>query len=79
MKVKVRLFGTLGNKFPENDPINGFEVEVQKDSTVGDLINKLDIYQSKIGIVSINGKLVTKLKKLRKGDLVQIFQPIFGG
>ena len=79
MKVKVRLFGTLGNKFPKHDPINGFEVEVYESSTVGDLINKLDICQSRIGIVSINGRLVTTLKKLKKGDFVQMFQPIFGG
>jgi sulfur carrier protein ThiS len=79
MKIKIRLFGTLGNKFPEHDPIKGFEVEIHEDSTVNDLINKMGISQSKIGIISINGKLVTPLKKLKKGDFVRMFQPIFGG
>jgi sulfur carrier protein ThiS len=79
MKINVRLFGTLGNKFPEHDPIRGFEVEVPEDATVGDLINKLDILKSNIGIVSIDGRLVATTKKLEKGNFVRMYHPISGG
>lgn len=80
MKVHIRLFGTLGNKFPDHDPLKGFALEVPEGSTVEDLIKKLDIPpQSKIGIVSINGQLVKIQKQLNDGDFIRVFQPISGG
>jgi len=80
MKVHIRLFGTLGNKFPDHDPLKGFALEVPEGSTVEDLIEKLDIPpQSKIGIVSINGQLVKIQKQLNDGDFIRVFQPISGG
>ncbi len=79
MKVKVRLFGTLGKKFPDHDPLNGFEVEIPKDASVNDLIGQLDIPKSKIGPVSVQGRLVKADKTLKQGDFVRIYGPIFGG
>jgi sulfur carrier protein ThiS len=79
MKVKVRLFGTLGKKFPDHDPLNGFEIEISKDASVGDLIDQLDIPKSKIGLVSVQGRLVKADKTLKPGDYIRIYRPIFGG
>jgi sulfur carrier protein ThiS len=79
MKVKVRLYGTLGKKFPDHDPLNGFEVEIPQDATVGDLLERLDIAKSKIGIVSVQGRLAKAGKTLKQGDFIRIFRPIFGG
>ncbi len=79
MKVKVRLFGTLGKKFPDHDPLNGFEIEIPKDASVSDLINQLDIPKSKIGLVSVQGRLVQAGEILKTGDYIRIYRPIFGG
>jgi sulfur carrier protein ThiS len=79
MKVKVRLFGTLGKKFPDHDPLNGFEIEISKNASVGDLIDQLDIPKSKIGLVSVQGRLVKADKTLKPGDYIRIYRPIFGG
>ncbi len=79
MKVKVRLFGTLGKKFPDHDPLNGFEVEIPKDASVSDLIDQLDIFKPKIGPVSVQGRLVKADKTLKQGDYIRIYRPIFGG
>ncbi len=79
MKVKVRLFGTLGNKFPDHDPLHGFEIEIPADASVGDLLDQLDIPKSKIGLVSVQGRLVKADKTLIQGDFIRIFRPIFGG
>ena len=79
MKVKVRLFGTLGKKFPDHDPLNGFEVEIPKDASVGDLLDQLHIPKSKIGLVSVEGRLVKAGKILKQGDFIRIYRPIFGG
>jgi sulfur carrier protein ThiS len=79
MKVKVRLFGTLGKKFPDHDPLSGFEIEIPADASVGDLLDQLDIPKSKIGLVSVQGRLVKAGKTLKQGDFIRIYRPIFGG
>jgi sulfur carrier protein ThiS len=79
MKVKVRLFGTLGKKFPDHDPLNGFEIEIPENASVGDLLGQLDIPKSKVGFVSVQGRLAKAAKTLKPGDFIRIFRPIFGG
>ena len=79
MKVRVRLFGTLGKKFPDHDPLNGFEIEVSENANVSDLLDQLEIPKSKIGLVSVDGRLAKAGKRLKQGDLIRIFRPIFGG
>ena len=79
MKVKVRLFGTLGKEFPDHDPLNGFEVDIPDSASVGDLLDQLQIPKSNIGLVSVQGRLVKAGKMLKPGDFVRIFRPIFGG
>ena len=79
MKVKVRLFGTLGKQFPGHDPLSGFTVEVPDNSTVGELLEQLQIPKAKIGLVSVQGRLVKADKTLKPDDFVRIFRPIFGG
>jgi len=79
MKVKVRLFGTLGKKFPDHDPLDGFEIEIPENANVGDLLDRLEIPKSKIGPVSVEGHLVKAAKILQPGDFIRIYRPIFGG
>jgi sulfur carrier protein ThiS len=79
MKVRVRLFGTLGKKFPDHDPLNGFEIEIPEDASVDELLDQLDIPKSKIGLVSVQGRLVKAGKTLKQGDFIRIYRPIFGG
>ena len=79
MKVKVRLFGTLGKQFPDHDPLNGFEIEIPEDANVADLLDQLEIPKSKVGPVSVEGHLIKADKILKPGDFVRIYRPIFGG
>jgi len=79
MNVKVRLFGTLGKKFPDHDPLNGFEIEIPEGASVGDLFDRLDIPKSGIGLVSVQDRLVKPGKILKQGDVIRIYRPIFGG
>ena len=79
MKVKVRLFGTLGKNFPDHDPLKGFEVKIPKDANVGDLIDRLDIPKSEIGFITVQDHMIKAGKTLKQGDFVRIYRPIFGG
>jgi sulfur carrier protein ThiS len=79
MRARVLLFGTLRKRFPGHDPSVGIGVEIPDGSTIGDLIDHMEISRSKLGLISINGRLVNASKKLQDGDCVRLFQPIFGG
>ena len=79
MRIQVILYGTLRNGFPDHDPIRGFEVELAGGSSVGDLIDHLEIPRSKLGLVTKGGVLVKADAKLTGGDCVRVFQPIAGG
>jgi len=79
MKIQVRLYGTLGNHLPDHDPLNGFEAEIPEDASVGDLLDQLEIPQSRAGLVSVQGRLVKAGKTLKPGDFVRIYRRIFGG
>jgi len=59
--------------------MHGFEIEIPEGATMGDLIKKLDILQSKIGIVSIDGRLVPTTEKLKNGNFVRMYHPLSGG
>ena len=79
MKIRVILFGTLSKSFPVHDPVYGMEVEIPKDSTVGDLISHIDLPAKKFGMISMDGHLVKEGEPLQENAVVRVFQPIFGG
>ena len=79
MKIRLILFGTLRKDFPTHDPTNGLEVELADGSSVGDLVDYLEIPRSKLGLVSVGGMLVKADAKLEDRDCVRVFQPISGG
>ncbi len=79
MKIKIRLYGTLGTHISGHDPLNGMELEIPDDSTAGDLIDHLDISRKKVGIISVDGNLVKKTQPLCTGNVVRIYRPIAGG
>ena len=79
MKIQVILFGTLRKGFPGHDPSHGLEVELAEGSSVGDLVDYLEIPRSKLGLVSVGGVLVKADAKLANQDCVRVFQPIAGG
>ena len=79
MKIRVRLYGTLGTHISGHDPLKGMEMEVPDNSTAGDLIDQLDIPKKKIGIISVDGNLVKKTQPLQRGNVVRIYRPIAGG
>ena len=79
MRIRVRLYGTLGNHISGHDPLNGMEIEVPDDATAEDLIDQLDIPRKKVGIISVDGNLVKKTQALQDGNMVRMYRPIAGG
>jgi sulfur carrier protein ThiS len=79
MKIKVRLYGTLGKHISGFDPLKELLLEIAEGSTVGDLIDQLAIPRKKVGIISVDGILAKATKPLRSGNFVRIYRPLAGG
>ena len=79
MKVRVKLFGTLPQRYPEYDPVDGLEVEIPDGARVKDLLAYLELSSSDGGVAAIDNLVVNVEKKLIEGVCVRIFQSAFGG
>ena len=79
MKVRVKLFGTLPQRYPDYDSSRGLEVEIPDGAEVKDLLAHLEISASDGGLVAIDNLVVQHDYKLKDGAAVRIFQRAFGG
>ncbi|UCE52946.1 MAG: MoaD/ThiS family protein [Desulfobacterales bacterium] len=79
MKVRVKLFGTLPQRYPDYNPEHGLEVEIPHGAKVKDLLAYLEISASDSGIVAVDNLVVKADEKLKDGLCVRIFQRAFGG
>ena len=84
MKVQVRLFASLRDRFPRE--LRGrADVEVLPASTLGDLLDQLAIPPKQAQMVLLNGVQVSRGRGVRErrvlgeGDVVAIFPPVAGG
>ena len=78
MKVKVKLYGTLSQRFPGYQPLHGIEVEIPDDAKVKDLLAHLKISESE-GTVVVDGRVQNTDNKVLPGIPVIILQAIRGG
>lgn len=79
MEVRIKLFGTLGQRFPRYQHEQGMDVEIPDGARVKDLLAHLEISKSSGGVVAVEGKLLSKNASLDNGADVSIFQSVFGG
>ena len=79
MKIRVKLFGTLPQRYPDYDSTRGLEVEIPDGATVKDLLDRLDFSASDGGLVAIDNLVVRHDHQLKDGVSVRIFQRAFGG
>ncbi|MBW2208423.1 MAG: hypothetical protein JRG79_16075 [Deltaproteobacteria bacterium] len=79
MKVKVKLFGILGQRFPGYQHEQGMDVEIPDGARVKDLLAHLEFSKSFAGVVAVEGELLSADAGLDNGAEVNIFQSAFGG
>ena len=79
MKIRVKLFGTLPQRYPAYDSPRGLEVEIPDGATVKDLLAHLDFSAADGGLVAIDNLVVQHDHELHDGVSVRIFQRAFGG
>jgi sulfur-carrier protein len=79
MKLKVRLFGTLGQRFSGYDPQKGLDVEIPDGARVKDLLAHLGIPETKGEVVAADGKILHLEDPLNEGMSLQLLQAVYGG
>jgi sulfur carrier protein ThiS len=79
MKVRVKLFGTLSQRFPGYQHSQGMEVEIPDGAMAKDLLAHLEISESQGATVIAEGRVLKADDKMPGGVPVNILQAIGGG
>lgn len=79
MKVRVKLFGTLSQHFPEYQHSQGVEVEIPDGATAKDLLAVLEIPESRGAVVAVEGRILKADDSVQCGVPVHVLQVIHGG
>ena len=79
MKIRVKLYGTLSQRFPGYQHSRGIEVEIPDGATVKDLLAHLEIPESQGAVVALEGRILKADDTIRGGVPVNIFHPLSGG
>ena len=79
MKVTIKLYGTLRERFPGYRHSQGMEVEIPEEATVKDLLTLLEISESQGAVVSAEGRVLEADDKIRCGVPMSVLQAIRGG
>jgi len=79
MNITVKLFGTLGDLFPDYDFEKGLETNLPDGSGVADLLAYLGISDDQGGTVLMDNRFLTGDERLTPGSQVLIFQALHGG
>ena len=75
----MKLYGTLGQRFPDYQHSQGIEVEIPDGATVKDLLNLLGISESQRAVVIVEGRIQEAEGEIRRGVPVYVLQAIHGG
>lgn len=79
MLVVVKLFATLAAYHRDSNPGVPFEVEIQENNSISDLVEKLNLPLNEVKLFFVNGRIQPATYQLRNNDEVGIFPPIGGG
>ena len=79
MRMRVKLYGTLSQQFPDYRHSQGIEVEIADGATVKNLLALLEISESQGPVVAMEGRVLKADDKMPRGVPVNIFQSIHGG
>ena len=79
MRIRVKLFGTLGERYPGYQPAEGLEVEIPEGATAKDLLAHLEISESQGVAVAVDGRILKADDRIGRGAPVHVLQVLSGG
>lgn len=79
MRIRVKLFGTLSQRYPGYQQAQGMEVEIPDGATAKDLLAHLEIPESQGVAVAVEGRILKADDRLECGAPVHVLQVLSGG
>ena len=79
MEVRVKLYGTLSQRFPDYQPSQGMQVEIPDGATAKDLLALLEIPESQGAVIVAEGRVLKGDDRIQCGVSVTVLQSIGGG
>lgn len=79
MQIEVRLFATFRDHLPPGSQSFSFKKTVDKEATVQEIIDELQLPLTIPKIIIVNGRHADAGYRLSDGDVVSIFPPVAGG
>ena len=79
MRVTIRLYGTLPSHYPGRYPASGIEADLPDGATAADVVAFVAIPTSRLGFVTVNGRITRPGDPVTDGATVKLFQKIAGG
>jgi sulfur carrier protein ThiS len=79
MKVTIKLYGTLSQRFPGYKRSEGLEFEMPDGATVKDLLARLHITKPQGALVIMEGRVLKADDVVQCGVPVNVLQAIQGG
>jgi molybdopterin converting factor small subunit len=80
MRIELRLFASLRKKLPPDSPRGRCELELPAETTIGDLLARMDIARTRAQIILVNGEHDRDFDRaLQDGDVLSVFPPVAGG
>lgn len=80
MKIFVKVFASLRKKYPNITDLNPLEMEIDKGTTLAQLIARLNFNQEEVKIILVNG-LRASVEDIinEEGSIISLFPAVGGG
>ncbi|MCE7749706.1 MAG: MoaD/ThiS family protein [Candidatus Heimdallarchaeota archaeon] len=80
MKIFVKVFASLRKKYPNITDLNPLEMEIDKGTTLAQLIARLNFNQEEVKIILVNG-LRASVEDIinEEGSIISFFPAVGGG
>jgi len=79
MRIRIKVFGTLQERYPGYDRTEGFTLDLPENMTAGGLLDHLGILGREGCIVIAEGRVLKNGEELKNYSEIRIMQPIDGG
>jgi molybdopterin converting factor small subunit len=79
MEVRLSLYASLGKYLPTKEGCNPLIIKVENGTTIGDLLDQLNVPADVPKILFLNGAHSERNTLLNDGDEVGAFPPVAGG
>jgi sulfur carrier protein ThiS len=79
MMIRVKLFGTLCQRYPGHQQAQAMEVEIPDGATAKDLVAHLQIPEARGVAIAVEGRILKADDRIASGALVHVLQVLHGG